>query len=422
VIAALAIALALCAQGEPAAIQNSVPPSQAGRVISGIRVHGNHSTPDAVILELAGIKAGDAATDTTVKDIESRLRKSRRFDRVEVLARSRSLDGSDLSLVILVEEPFVVPLQMPGGAVVNTVRRIANRPLFLPILDFSDYGFSYGARASFVNITGRGSRFSFPFTWGAQKRAAAEYEHRFGPDRRVRVDGAASWLRRENPFYDINDTRREAAAGISYEIVRPLRAGVRGGLTDVTFADQGDRFPWVSAELTLDTRIDPELPREAVYGSVRWEHLAFDRYEAANRLRTDVRGYLGLIGQSVLAVRGLHVMSNTSLPPFERALIGGASTLRGSEFGFASGDNLAVGSIELRVPISSPLSMGRLGVNVFTDVGAAYDRGTRLRDAAYQWGYGAGVFFSATIFKLNLDVATDGKGHTRAHLASGFRF
>ena len=197
---------------------------------------------------------------------------------------------------------------------------------------------------------------------------------------------------------------------------------MRGGLTGVTFGDAGDRFPWIGAEATLDTRIDPELPRQAVYGSVRWEHLAFDRYEPANRLRTDVRGYLGVIGQSVLAVRGLHVMSDTPLPPFERALIGGASTLRGSEFGFATGDNLAAGSVELRVPISSPLSIGRLGVNLFADVGAAYDRGTAYRDADYRWGYGAGLFFSATVFKLNLDVATDGKGHTRVHLASGFRF
>jgi hypothetical protein len=74
------------------------------------------------------------------------------------------------------------------------------------------------------------------------------------------------------------------------------------------------------------------------------------------------------------------------------------------------------------VPISSPLSVGRLGINVFGDVGAAYDRGVALRDASYQWGYGAGVFFSATVFKLNLDVATDGHGKTRVHLASGFRF
>ena len=409
-IAALALVLAIAV------------PQAAPKTISGIRVHGNHSTPDATVLQLAGVKEGDPATDATVKDIKTRLEKSGRFDSVEVLARSRSLDGSDLSLVILIEEPVVVPIDMPGGAVVNTVRRVANRPLLLPILDFTDYGFSYGLRASYVNAVGRGSRISVPFTWGAQKRIAAEYEHRFGPGKRVRLDGTGSWLRRENPFYEIDDTRREASGGLSYEIARPLRASVRGGLTDVSFGDAGDRFPWVAAEATLDTRIDPELPREAVYGSVRWEHLAFDRYDAANRIRTDVRGYLGLLGQSVLAVRALHVMSDTTLPLFERALLGGASTLRGSEFGFATGDNMAAGSIELRLPISTPLSVARVGVNVFADVGAAYDRGISYRDAEYQWGYGAGAFFSATVFKLNLDVATDGKGHTRVHLASGFRF
>lgn len=410
-IAPLAVAAALIAvQAQPA------------RTISEVRVHGNHSTPDTRVLEIAGVKPGDPFVETTLRDVETRLRRSGQFDRVDVITRSRSLDGSDLSILILVEERFIVPLGVPGGSIVNPVRRIVNKPLFLPILDFSDYGFSYGLRASMVNLTGRGSRLSFPFTWGAEKRVAAEYEHRFGRDRRGRVDAAASWRRRENPFYEIDDTRREVSGGLSYQIARPLRASVRTGLTSVEFAAVDDRYPWVATEATFDTRIDPELPREAVYASVRWERLAFEHFEPANRLRTDLRGYLGLIGQSVVAVRALHVMSDTPLPSFERVLIGGASTVRGSKFGFAAGDNMAVGSIELRVPFSSPLSLGRVGFNVFTDVGAAYDRGTKLQDAEYQWGYGAGLFFSATVFKLNLDVATDGNGHTRAHLSSGFRF
>lgn len=420
-IAALALSAALVGQagGPPPAAPQA--PAET-RVITDVRVHGNHSTPDARVFELAGVKPGDPFSDATLKEVETRLRRSGQFDRVEVVTRSRSLDGSGLSLIILVEEKFIVSIDTPGAGNVNPVRRIVNRPLFLPILDFSDYGFSYGARASMVNAVGRGSRLSLPFTWGAQKRAAAEFEYRFGRDRRARVDAAASWLRRENPFYGVDDTRREASAGASYQIARPFRAGVRGGVTSVDFGDLADRYPWVAADATLDTRIDPELPREAVYASLRWEHLAFDRAEPANRLRTDLRGYLGLIGQSILAVRALHVMSDVPLPLFERALMGGASTVRGSAFGFATGDNLAVGSIELRLPISSPMSPGRVGANVFADVGAAYDRGTALRDARYRWGYGAGLFLSATVFKLNLDVATDGRGHTRAHVSSGFRF
>ncbi len=417
--AALLVAVLLQA-GAP--IPSAPPATQAARTISDVRVHGNHTTPDATVLEIAGVKAGDPAAATTAGDVEGRLRKSGRFTRVDVIQRSRSLDGSDIAIVILVEEHIVVPIDMPGGAVVNTVRRIGTRPMFLPIVDFSDYGFSYGLRASFVNPVGRGSRVSVPFTWGATKRVAAEYEHRFGPAKRVRADASASWQRRENPFYAVDDTRREAAGGLAYEIARPLRATARGGLTDVTFGDAGDRFPWVSGELTLDTRLDPDLPRNAVYAGIRVERLAFDGYEPANRIRTDLRGYAGLIGQSIVAVRALHVMSSTPLPPFERALLGGASTVRGSEFGFATGDNMAVGSIELRLPISSPMSLGRLGLNVFVDAGAVYDRGTKVRDAIYQWGYGAGVFFSATVFKINLDVATNGDGRTRVHVASGFRF
>ncbi|MBA3949104.1 MAG: FtsQ-type POTRA domain-containing protein [Acidobacteria bacterium] len=394
----------------------------APQTISDVRVHGNHSTPDAVVLEIAGVKAGDPFAPAAAKEVETRLRKSGRFDRVEVLARSRSLDGSDLSLVILIEEPAVVPIEMPGGAIVNTVRRVGMKPMFLPILDFSDYGFSYGARASFVDVTGKGSRISVPLTWGASKRVAGEYEHRFGPGNRVRLEGAAAWMRRDNPFYEIEETRRDASAGLSYEIARPLRATARTGITDVSFGADEDRFPWVSGELTLDTRIDPNLPRQAVYASMRVERLAFDAYEPATRVRTDLRGYLGLIGQSVLAVRALHVMSDTPLPSFERTLIGGASTVRGSEFGYASGDNMAVGSVEVRLPLNSPMKVGRLGMSVFADVGAAYDRGTALADADYRWGYGAGLFFSATVVRLNLDVATDGNGGARVHAASGFRF
>lgn len=419
-IAALAIVAAIGLQA-----QTAPPDAQVaeGRRISDVRVHGNHTTPDAVVIELAGVKTGDPAPPDTPKQIEARLRASGRFDDVEVLARSRTLDGSDMALVIIVREDYVVPIDTPGNAVAGVVRKIGNKPLFLPILDFSDYGFSYGARASFVDVAGRGSRISVPFTWGAEKRVAAEYEQVFGGvDRPFRADASASWRRRENPFYEIDDTRREASAGLAYQVARPLRASARAGVTGVSFDDADERFPWGAVELTLDTRIDPNLPREAVYASVRFEHLAFDRQPAANRVRTDLRGYLGLFGQSILAVRALHVMSDTALPAFERALVGGASTVRGSRFGFASGDNLAAGSIEVRMPVSSPLKVGRLGVSVFADVGAAYDRGTAIGDADYRWGYGAGAFFSATVFRFNLDVATDGRGGARVHAASGFRF
>ena len=56
--------------------------------------------------------------------------------------------------------------------------------------------------------------------------------------------------------------------------------------------------------MTLDTRVDPAFPRNAVHATFGIERLLFDAGDA-NRRSADIHGYLGLFGQSVLAVRGL---------------------------------------------------------------------------------------------------------------------
>ena len=45
--------------------------------------------------------------------------------------------------------------------------------MWLPILSHADgYGFTYGARVSFVGALGKRSRLSVPLTWGGERRAA----------------------------------------------------------------------------------------------------------------------------------------------------------------------------------------------------------------------------------------------------------
>ena len=145
-----------------------------------------------------------------------------------------------------------------------------------------------------------------------------------------------------------------------------------------------------------------------------------------NRFRADARGFVPLIRQSVLALRVYSETADRTLPPYERSLLGGATdqrgTLRGFRAGFVAADNLFTTSAEIRIPISSPLSVGRLGVNVFFDAGAPFDRGQKLRDAKFYRGVGAGAWFSVAFLKLNLDVARGLGEGTRAHLSTGFTF
>jgi hemolysin activation/secretion protein len=114
--------------------------------------------------------------------------------------------------------------------------------------------------------------------------------------------------------------------------------------------------------------------------------------------------------------------SSAPLPPYEQWLLGGSS-LRGVHPGEYAGDQRFLWSAELRVPFSSPLSVGRIGFNVFVDGGIAAAHGDRLWDQAQHKSAGAGLFLIAAIFQLNLDVARsiDGKS-TRVHFGTGFSF
>ena len=60
--------------------------------------------------------------------------------------------------------------------------------------------------------------------------------------------------------------------------------------------------------------------------------------------------------------------------------------LRGYEFGYRAGDNLAALSAEIRVPVTSPMNMGRLGVKAFLDAGTVYAAGSMISQQRFDRG------------------------------------
>jgi outer membrane protein assembly factor BamA len=413
--------------------------AQVAEQIAEVRIHGNHATPDEEVLKLTGITLGESVTDETLPQVAKRLRASGRFKDVDVLKRYRSLtDASQVSLIVIVHEYPSIDPGIPGAPlppVPGPIRRLFSQTMFLPIVSYSEgYGFTYGARASFVDVMGKGGRVSAPLTWGGTRRAAVELEKTFDDETPIgrvfsRLSGGAGIQRRENPHFELPDTRQQLWGRIDKDIIRGLRVGggaswtdVGFGLRDVPITRLDNRFTTVGADVTVDTRHDPIFPRNAVYAQTGWERLNFSSGPSINRYRNEARGYWGVIGQSVLAVRALHQRVDRPLPPYEQPLLGGASNLRGFRAGDFAGDNLFASSVELRVPLSSPMGVGRLGVTAFADMGAAYNHGVRLRDARFHQGYGGGIFMLATLFQLNLDVAYGVDNKVRVHFMTGFSF
>ncbi|HEX6163816.1 MAG TPA: BamA/TamA family outer membrane protein [Vicinamibacterales bacterium] len=397
---------------------------QSSGVVGEVRIHGNHTTPDADILAIIGDAVGKPATDQLIAEIGIRLERSGRFDAVEVRKRFRSIDNPDdiLLMVIVDEFPGVDELDITRGTVPGPMRRFWSSGMFMPILHSEDgYGFTYGLRASFVDRLGPRSRISVPVTWGGERQARVQLERSFQSGPIERAAGEFGIIRRENPHYEISDRRISAGARIESAPARWLRLGAGGKRDEVLFGGFEDRVVRVGGDVTVDTRVDPAFPRNAIHATIGLDRVAYDGGRA-NQKKADVRGYVGLFRQTVLAVRGLSVTTTEPLPLYEHNLLGGAANLRGYDAGYKAGDNLAAASAELRIPLTSPMNVGRFGVKAFVDWGTVYAVGDKLSGQTFDRGIGGGAYLHLTVVSLSLDVARSQAGNTRFHFGMGVTF
>ncbi|MFM8534152.1 MAG: BamA/TamA family outer membrane protein [Acidimicrobiia bacterium] len=390
--------------------------------VAEVRVHGNHTTPDADILGIVGEVIGKPATDQLIAEVQIRLERSGRFDDVNVRKRYRSIENLDdvLLMVVVNEVPGVDPLDLTP----SPVKQFWRSGMFMPILHSEDgYGLTYGMRVAFVDRLGPRSRITIPVSWGGERQARVQVERSFKQGPIERLNGEFGVVRRENPHYELSDRRIGYAARAESAPTRWLRLGAGGRREKVLFGGAGrDTVARLGGDATIDTRVDPAFPRNAVHATFGIERVQFDGGDA-NQRRADVRGYLGLFGQTVLAVRGLSVTTNRALPRYEHLLLGGASNLRGYDAGHKAGDNLVAASAELRVPLTSPVSVGRFGIKLFVDTGTVYGIGEKLKDQTlHDRGIGAGAYFHMTVLNLALDVARSRDGDMRYHFGLGVTF
>jgi outer membrane protein assembly factor BamA len=394
-------------------------------VITEILVHGNHVSTDEEVIKLSGVAIGAPFGPTTIAEVTARLKSAGKFDAVSVMKRLGSIeDPSRIVLVLVVNEGPVrieVP-KLPQDPVRVVKRRGPGNLMYMPILDAEDgYGVTYGARVAYPGVIGERSRLSFPLTWGGLKRAGVELDRRFvsGPLSRMEVGGVIQ--RRTNPAFDEDDDRKrvwvrgERAAG-------PFRAGTTLGWQRVSFADLEDDMTTFGADVALDTRLDPVLPRNAIFASASWERVGFETGDPIYRTRLDARGYVGVFRQYVVVLRAVREDANRAQPPYLKSLLGGWSSLRGFKAGSFTGDTMVTGSIELRIPLTTPLSVGKLGVSIFADTGTAYEKGQRYKDQTLKTGIGGSVWFTAAAFRMGLSVAHGRGADTRVNFGAGLTF
>ena len=386
---------------------------QARETVADIQVHGNLVTSDDDVRRLTGVQVGAAVEDSTFEDVAARLKASGRFERVQVLKRYASIaDPSKVVVVVIVDEGRVKishtgDPEHPYRAVRNRWPRL----MYQPILGRDDrYGSTYGVRIAVPQVLGDDSRLMVPFAWGGEKQAGLEFDKTNATGLVNRVRGGADWSRRTHPVFEEQDDRREVWVRGEHWFRPQLRAAVTAGVQRDTFGGDTDAFGRFGADFVVDTRVDPQLPRNAVYGRAAWTHLAGG---AVSEL--DGRAYVGVIGQLVLGVRAQRTAADASLPVYLKPIFGGAANVRGFSAGTEVGNTLTATSTELILPLTSPLHLLRMGVSGFVDAGA-------VDDQPWRRGYGGSIWFTAAMFHLNIAVAHGEGSSTRVHVGGNVSF
>jgi hypothetical protein len=291
--------------------------------------------------------------------------------------------------------------------------------MFVPILAGQDgYGFAYGAQFAISGHRSQTRRLVFPLSWGGDKRAAVEYQQEFAQTFVPRVRTGVMIQRRTHPYFDEDADRQRAWLRTEWPLGRHVRTGVELAWQSSTLLDEQVDARSVGADVTVDTRLDPLMPRNAIYIRAGVQAL---RYSGVSPLRSEVdaNGYVGLVHGTVLALRVVREDFSRPAPEYYKSILGGSSNLRGLRAGYAIGDILTAGSAEVRVPLTSPLRAAHFGISAFMDAGTTYDDGQRLSDQKFSRGVGGGVWMTAPLFRASLMVGRGLGVSTRVHFAVG---
>ena len=382
--------------------QTGTPPGN--EIIAAIRVHGNHTTPDEDVIRLAGVALGQPVTPTTVETVAAALRKSGRFRSVEVRKRFVSFDDpTAVLLVIIIEERIGIAVGEPTP---GPMRRLKAGTMWLPVVNYEDgYGWTYGARFAFPDLLGRHTRIAIPLTWGGEREASLSVEHTFdrGPLTRIIVPAVCGAVKcRPTTHPRCEAAARSASSARSRRPCAPVskreRSRCRMTPSRSATAPHRCRRPGRYAQ-------GADVPAP---GGLRASGSNWLWSGGTPIIRSPCRSARVPRSARAVRLRRPRPLSRCIGPvaAVGTAMLGGTASLRGFRLGYRYGDQLASVSAEIRHPLSSPLSLVKMGWAVFTDVGTTYAAHTSLADARFDQGVGGGIFLTAPVLSLRLDIAT----------------
>ncbi len=396
ILAALGVACVVLPLHDATAFENAV--------FGTIAVEGNTSTRTDLILHELGFSEGEpfdfAALDASWEHLED----LGWFAFVDM--DYDDSDGDVIPVTVIVEED-------------RTTR-------YYPVIDYDPrWDVLLGARVYDINFRGRGELISMAATWYRRHGYELGWRHPwlFGV-KGLSCGIDALWESADFEFLDFDFNRHAVAGHVRWDFRRPLfaKAGLAfhgfeqesatSELPVIFAAASRSRIVW-RGTLGVDSRDYASYPTRGQYHRLTIDHV--DRpnfYESYTLLTGDLRSYVPLPWEHVLALRAWGRRVDGDLWPEDMLFWGGADTIRGYDYASLAGEEGFLLSVEYRwplflMPISGDGRVIGIGLHTFCDAGTNWWN-DQTRDTLYSYGGGAHINISDHQFRFELAITEDG--------------
>jgi len=285
----------------------------------------------------------------------------------------------------------------------------------------------FGAGFLHNNLRGRNQKLYLSLAFGYDPAFALSYlDPLFDHEHRLWLGVSLAYSRIRNRSVeaatsgDFDENHYDVSATLGKRFTLHERLGLRLGYSVIAVSeyeegrtqspDGTDNFLTVGLQYTLDTRDLAEYASRGAYTDLSVVKIGIGESEVNyGRAGFDLRRYEPTLFDITFVARGYgSLVFGGEVPSYGKAYLGYTERVRGYFSDVFEGDNVALGTVEFRVPIISPrvvqlsglpipkeFAVWRLGLGLtfFADAGTTWLRGDVLTFSSFRSGYGAGLDF-----------------------------
>jgi len=381
-----------------------------------VKIVGNKVTKNKIITNELPVHIGDTLTEELVQESRQRVFNIGLFNSVDVIIWDDTIQAGAVMYILVSERWYIFP-QFVLGVQDRAWTQI-----------FTSGSKLYGGLAGVdYNFLGLNEKLYAGFVAGYDPWGDIDYDKIVLNDAQtLLLDFSLSTSRTVNES-DTIYTHGQAFNEISYNASTTLHYRVNQRLT--LFANAGfqalhlsnpdakltlnpsgnDNTPTLTASVAYDSRDAVEYPMYGTWFQASITKYGFDRFINYSEWSIDMRRYIPLALGTALCFRAATYLAyGGNIPIYNHVFLGLNQRIRGDWFDKREGEDLAIGSVEYRIPILSPrtytwsaspsyipsqFTTWRFGIyaTFFADAGVPWFRNQRLADQQWSNGGGGGI-------------------------------